>query len=732
MSTTRRQFLQFGSAAGGGLLVGFALGGCDRISRDRNKTPSEAALGAATSSLTGKQPGLAPNAFIRIDRDGAVTLVMHKVEMGQGTFTAMPMLLAEELECDLDKVRLVQAPADNTLYGDPMLGGQVTGGSTSVRASWEPLRMAGAAARTVLLQAAADEWGVQPAELAVSRGVVSHRDGKTLHFGQLVEAAARLPVPKEVRLKDPRQFRLLGKPHARLDSAPKVDGSAQFGIDVRLPGMLVAAAAASPVFGGKLKAVNEPAAMAVPGVKKVLKLDNAVAVLAGDWWTASQGLAALAPEWDDGPHAEVSSASILKDMMAASEKGGAIARSDGDVVGGLGSQRGKRLDAIYQLPFLAHATMEPMNCTVDLRAGSCDLYVGTQVPALAQGAAAKASGLALEQVRVHNQYLGGGFGRRLEVDNVVQAVAFAKLAPGTPLKVLWSRPEDIQHDMYRPFYLDRLSARIDDKGKPMAWFHRTTGSSIMARFAPGAIKDGIDPDAVEGARDLQYRIPEVRVEYVRHEPPGIPTAFWRGVGATHNVFVVESFIDELAHAARQDPVAYRRALLEKAPRMLGVLNLAAEKSGWSGTIAPVDGRRVGKGVSVQFAFGSYMAMVAEVSVGKDGSVRVHRVVCAVDCGQVVNPDQVVAQVEGGVVFGASAALWGQITLDKGRVQQANFGDYRVMRMNEAPRVEVHIVASNDKPGGIGEPGTSAIAPAIANAVFAASGRRVRTLPLMQA
>jgi isoquinoline 1-oxidoreductase beta subunit len=428
----------------------------------------------------------------------------------------------------------------------------------------------------------------------------------------------------------------------------------------------------------------------------------------------------------------VSSASILKDMMAASEKGGAIARSDGDVVGGLGSQRGKRLDAIYQLPFLAHATMEPMNCTVDLRAGSCDLYVGTQVPALAQGAAAKASGLALEQVRVHNQYLGGGFGRRLEVDNVVQAVAFAKLAPGTPLKVLWSRPEDIQHDMYRPFYLDRLSARIDDKGKPMAWFHRTTGSSIMARFAPGAIKDGIDPDAVEGARDLQYRIPEVRVEYVRHEPPGIPTAFWRGVGATHNVFVVESFIDELAHAARQDPVAYRRALLEKAPRMLGVLNLAAEKSGWSGTIAPVDGRRVGKGVSVQFAFGSYMAMVAEVSVGKDGSVRVHRVVCAVDCGQVVNPDQVVAQVEGGVVFGASAALWGQITLDKGRVQQANFGDYRVMRMNEAPRVEVHIVASSDRPGGIGEPGTSAIAPAIANAVFAASGRRVRTLPLMQA
>jgi isoquinoline 1-oxidoreductase beta subunit len=731
MSTSRRQFLQFSSAAGGGLLVSFVLAGCDRFSKDRNKTPSEAAVGAATTSLTEK-PGLAPNAFIRIDRDGTVSMVMHKVEMGQGTFTAMPMLLAEELECDLAKVRLVQAPADNSLYGDPMLGGQVTGGSTSVRASWEPLRVAGAAARAVLLQAAANEWGAQPGELTVAKGVVTHPNGKTLHFGELVEAAAKLPVPKEVKLKDPKDFRLIGKPHFRLDSAPKVDGTAQFGIDVRLPNMLVAAAAAAPVFGGKLKAVNEQAAMGVAGVHKVLKLENAVAVLARDWWTASQGLAALAPEWDDGPNANVSSASILKDMMAVSQKGGAIARNDGDAIGGLDSQRGRRVDAVYQLPFLAHATMEPMNCTVDLRADGCDIYVGTQVPAMAQGAAAKVTGLSLEKVRVHNQYLGGGFGRRLEVDNVVQAIAFARLMPGTPVKILWSRPEDIQHDMYRPFYLDRLSARLNDKGMPIAWFHRTTGSSIMARFAPAAMKDGIDPDAVEGARDLQYKIPEVRVEYVRHEPPGVPTAFWRGVGATHNVFVVESFIDELAHAARQDPVAYRRALLEKAPRMLGVLNLAAEKSGWTGTLAPVDGRRVGKGVSVQFAFGSYMAMVAEVSVGRDGSVQVHRVVCAVDCGQVVNPDQVIAQIEGGVVFGASAALWGEITIDKGRVRQTNFGDYRVMRINEAPRVEVHIVASTDKPGGIGEPGTSAIAPAITNAVFAATGKRARALPLMKA
>ncbi|HAV38147.1 MAG TPA: aldehyde dehydrogenase, partial [Massilia sp.] len=355
-------------------------------------------------------------------------------------------------------------------------------------------------------------------------------------------------------------------------------------------------------------------------------------------------------------------------------------------------------------------------------------WVGTQVPALAQGAAAKTAGLPVEKVKVHNYYIGGGFGRRLEVDYVIQAVAFAKLAKG-PVKFIWTREEDIQHDMYRPYYVDRLSARLDDKGRPAAWFHRVTGSSIMARFAPPAVKDGVDPDAVEGAADLQYAIPAIRVEYVRHEPPGVPTAFWRGVGPTHNVFVVESFIDELAQAAKQDPVVFRRALLEKSPRTLGVLNLAAEKAGWGKPLAPIAGRKVGRGISTQFAFGSYMAQVAEVSVGPGGDVQVHRVVCAVDCGQAVNPDGIIAQMEGGIVFGASAALWNEITLANGRVQQSNFGDYRMMRINEAPVVEVHIVNSRDEPGGIGEPGTAGIAPALTNAVFAATGKRIRKLPI---
>jgi isoquinoline 1-oxidoreductase beta subunit len=372
--------------------------------------------------------------------------------------------------------------------------------------------------------------------------------------------------------------------------------------------------------------------------------------------------------------------------------------------------------------------MEPMNCTVDLRADGCDIYCGTQVPSFAQGAAAKITGLPLEKVRVHNHYLGGGFGRRLEVDYVAQAVQLAKLAKG-PVKVVWSREEDIQHDMYRPYYVDRLSARIDDKGMPTAWFHRVTGSSIMSRFAPPMVKNGVDPDAVEGAAELPYNLPAMRVEYVRHEPAGLATAFWRGVGPTHNVFVVESFIDELAYASKTDPVAFRRALLQKAPRSLAVLNLAAEKAGWGKPLAPIAGRKLGRGVSTQFAFGSYMAQVAEVSVGPGGDVRLHRVVCAVDCGQNVNPDTIVAQMEGGIVFGASAALWGRITVANGRVQQSNFGDYRVMRMNEAPSVEVVIVKSTDDPGGIGEPGTAGIAPALANAVFAATGKRIRKLPI---
>lgn len=725
---SRRRFMQLGATAGGGLLFGFSLFGCQK-SEDRKEAPPEKAVGQASTEHSDTPPGLARDAFIRIDRAGIVTLIIHKVEMGQGTFTSMPMLLAEELGADLSKVKLEQAPANNELYADPLLGGQVTGGSTSVRGAWKPLREAGAMVRSVLVSAAAKNWNVDTSELQVVAGSVRHQaSNRSAHFGELVDAASKMELPKNVKLKAPEDFVLIGKSMKRLDSAVKTNGEALFGIDARLPNMGIAAVAASPVTGGKLVGVDEAKAMAVKGVRQVLRLEGAVAVVADHFWAAKQGLLAAAPRWDDGANGKVSLSGIVGDMMKVSEGGGAVAKDAGDAIKALGQDGGRKVEAVYEMPFLAHATMEPMNCTVDLRADGCDLWVGTQVPALAQGAAAKVAGIPVEKVKVHNYYLGGGFGRRLEVDYVIQAVAFAKLTKG-PVKFIWTREEDIQHDMFRPYYVDRLAARLDDKGRIAAWFHRVTGSSIMARFAPPAVKNGVDPDAVEGAADLQYTIPDMRVEYVRHEPPGVPTAFWRGVGPTHNVFVVESFIDELAQAAKQDPVAFRRAMLDKSPRTLGVLNLAAQKAGWGKPLAPIAGRKVGRGISTQFAFGSYMAQVAEVSVGPDGDVRVHRVVCAVDCGQAVNPDTIIAQMEGGIVFGATAALWNEITIDKGRVQQTNFGDYRMMRINEAPKVEVHIVNSHDEPGGIGEPGTAGIAPALANAVFAATGKRIRKLPI---
>ncbi len=733
LSNKRRQLLKAGAAGGGSLLFGFSLFGCtkqgDAPANDRKEPPSEKAVGQASTAMTNEQPGLAHDAFIRIDREGIVTLIIHKVEMGQGTFTSLPQLLAEELGADLSKVKLEQAPANNSLYADALLGGQVTGGSTSIRATYKPLREAGAKVRTVLVQAAAKNWNVEPGDLKVVGGTIRHdASNRQVHFGEVAEAASKLSFPAEVKLKDPAHFTLVGKAIKRLDSPAKVNGSAQFGIDARLPNMGIAAVAASPVMKGKVAAVDEQKAMAVKGVRQVLRIEGAVAVVADHFWAAKQGLLAAAPRFDDGPHANVSTAGIVADMMKVSQNTGAIATDKGDALKALDAGPGRRIDVIYEVPFLAHATMEPMNCTVDLKPDGCDIWVGTQVPALAQGAAAKLTGLPLEKVRVHNHYIGGGFGRRLEVDNVIQAVEFAKLAKG-PLKIVWTREEDIQHDMYRPYYVDRMSARIDDKGMPVAWFHRVTGSSIMARFAPPMVKNGVDPDAVEAAADIQYSIPAIRVEYVRHEPPGLATAFWRGVGPTHNVFVVESFIDELAYASKTDPVAFRRALLQKSPRTLAVLNLAAEKAGWGKPLKPVAGRKLGRGISTQFAFGSYMAQVAEVSVGPDGDVRVHRVVCAVDCGQNVNPDTIVAQMEGGIVFGASAALWDEVTVEKGRVQQSNFSDYRVMRMPESPAVEVYIVNSHDDPGGIGEPGTAGIAPALANAVFAATGKRVRKLPI---
>jgi isoquinoline 1-oxidoreductase subunit beta len=723
---SRRNFLEASAAIGGGLLLGFSL------------PPRRA-------GSRGKAAAFAPNAFIRIDRDGAVTLTMHKVEMGQGTYTAMSMLLAEELEIGLDQVSLEHAPPDDARYAEPLFGVQETGGSTSVRGNWEPLRRAGAAARTMLVTAAAGTWQVDPSSCRAAAGAVTHPPtGRSLSYGALVDAAAKLPVPRDIRLKDPKDFKLIGTPAKRLDTREKVDGTALFGIDVRLPGMKFAAVAACPVFGGKLASVDDARANAIPGVQQVVRLADAVAVVADHTWAAKQGLAALDIRWDEGPNAKLSTADIVQQLATASEKPGVVARSDGDVQAALAAAA-RRVEAIYQVPFLAHATMEPVNCTVRLRPDGCDLWLGTQVPTFTQTAAARVAGLPKAKVMVHNHLLGGGFGRRLEVDFIVRAVQIAKQVTG-PVQVWWSREEDIQHDMYRPYYYDRFAAGLDQRGRPVAWSHRIAGSSIEARVISQlfpktlrVIKAGgmhrlvamirhLDLDAVEGAAEPPYTLPNIHVDFVAVEPPGVPTAFWRGVGPTHNIFVVESFIDELAAAAGQDPFEYRRGLLDRSPRAKAVLELAAERAGWGQLLASSHGR-VGRGIALLHAFGSYIAQVAEIVVSPQGEVRVQRVVCAVDCGTIVNPDIVKAQMESGIVFGITAALWGEITIKNGRVEQHNFHDYRMLRLSETPKIEVHLVASTEAPGGVGEPGTSTVMPAVTNAIFAATGKRIRQLPV---
>ncbi|HEV2750203.1 MAG TPA: xanthine dehydrogenase family protein molybdopterin-binding subunit [Gemmatimonadales bacterium] len=728
MTSTRRSFLQASAAAGGGLMITFAL-------------PSGFAKAIAAASPAVE---FAPNAFIRIDPAGVVTLVMHKVEMGQGTYTAMSMLLAEELEVDLSHVRLEHAPADDARYAEPIFGVQETGGSTSVRGNFDSLRQAGATARTMLVATAAATWKVDPSTCRAEHGAVIHgASGKTIGYGALVERAARLSVPGSVVLKHPKDFRLIGTSVKRVDTPDKVDGTTQYGIDVRIPGMKYASVAACPVFGGKLAAVDDTKAKAIPGVRQVVRLDDAVAVVADDTWTAKKGLAALDIRWDEGPNATLRTADIVQQLAAASQQSGVVARDEGDVANAMAGAV-QRVEAVYEVPFLAHATMEPINCTVRVGPDGCDLWLGTQVPTFAQTAAAKLTGLPRSRVRVHNHYLGGGFGRRLEVDFVIQAVGIAKQVDGGgPVQVLWSREEDIQHDMYRPYYYDRFAAGLDAGGRPVAWTHRVVGSSIEARVISelfpkslrvmragglhrlGAMIKHLDLDAVEGAAEPPYAIPNIRVDFVRQEPPGVRTAFWRGVGPTHNTFVVESFIDELAAAAKQDPFAYRRALLDRSPRAKAVLELAAGQAGWG---KPLPGG-AGRGISVLHAFGSYVAQVAEVTVSRQGEVRVPRVVCAVDCGTIVNPDIVKAQMESGIMFGMTAALWGEITIKNGRVEQHNFNDYRALRMAEAPLIEVHLVQSTEAPGGVGEPGTSAVMPAISNAIFAATGKRIRKLPV---
>jgi isoquinoline 1-oxidoreductase subunit beta len=667
------------------------------------------------------QGKFAPNAFIRIDGAGHTTLVMPQVEMGQGVYTAIAMILAEELDADLAQVALEHAPPSDKLYGNPAFGIQATGNSNSIRAWWKGLREAGAAARAMLVQAAAKQWQVDPASCTASKSEVTHKDsGRKLSYGELASAASS-ETPKDVRLKDPKDFVYIGQPLKRFDTPHKVNGKAVYGIDAMLDGMKFATVAACPVHGGKVRNVDDTAAKKIAGVRKVVVLDDMVAVVGDHMWAAKQGLDALKVDWDEGDNAHLSTEDIWRELRAASEKDGAVAKSVGDIAKGLAT--GERVEAAYELPFLAHAPMEPVNATVHFKGDSCEVWTGTQVMTRCQSEAAKAAGLPVEKVAVYNHLLGGGFGRKLEADMVVAAVRVAKQADG-PVKVLWTREEDIRHDVYRPAYRDTIAATLSD-GKIAAWKYKVTGSSVMARWFPAGFANGIDIDAVDSAVDMPYDIPNFHVEYVRAEPQGVTTGFWRGVGPNNNVFAIECFMDELARKAGKDPVEFRRSMLGKNPRLLAALNLAAEKSGW-GEPLPA---RVGRGVCAQPSFASFIATVVEAEVDEQGEVHLRRVTSAVDTGIAVNPDTVVAQLEGGLIFGLTAALYGEVTIAKGRVQQSNFNDYRMLRIDQTPKIEVHVIKSGEAPGGIGETGATAGPPALRNAIYAATGVALRRLPI---
>jgi isoquinoline 1-oxidoreductase subunit beta len=662
----------------------------------------------------------APNAFIRIDPDGATTLIMPQVEMGQGIYTSVAMILAEELDADFSRVSLLHAPANEKFYANPDFGVQATGGSTSVRAFWKPLRAAGAGARAMLVQAAAEQWQVEPADCKTSNGEITHAaSGRKLSYGEVALAASKLTPPKDVAPKDPKDFVLIGKPLKRLDTPDKVNGKVVYGIDAMLPGMKFATLAQCPVFGGKVGKVDDRAAKKIPGVRQIVVLDDAVAVVGDHMWAAKKGLDALKIDWNEGPHAKLSSADIWADLRAASAKDGVVAKSEGDIA----KASGDKFEASFELPFLAHATMEPLCAAVHFKGDSCEIWTGTQIMAQVQSEAAKALGLPVEKVTVNNHLLGGGFGRKLEPDMVVAAVRIAKEVDG-PVKVVWTREEDIQHDVYRPVYRDTIAATLSG-GKIVGWKYKIAGAAILARWLPPAFQKGIDIDAVDSAVDAPYDIPNFHVEYVRAEPPAVPTGFWRGVGPNNNVFATECFIDELARKAGKDPVEFRRSMLATRPRFLSVLNLAAEKANWGGPLPP----RVGRGVCLQPSFASFIATVVEAEVDERGEISLRRATSVVDTGIAINPDTIMAQIEGGLIFGFTAALYGEITIDKGRVQQSNFHDYRMLRIDQVPKIEVHVVKSGEAPGGIGEAGVTASAPALRNAIFAATGVALRRLPI---
>jgi len=715
LDPTRRAVLKAGAAAGGAVLLGFYL----PVGQGAARETKAGGAGASAKRFE-------PNAFIRIDKQDVVTLIMPQVEMGQGIYTSVAMILAEELDAPFERVVLEAAPPNDKLYGNPVFGIQVTGNSNSVRAFWMPLRKAGAGARAMLVQAAAKAWNTDAAGCRTERGEVIHdASGKRLGYGALVDQASAIAPPKDPPLKAVGAFKLIGQSLKRLDTPDKVNGKVQYGIDVMPAGVKFATLAACPEFGGRVDRVDDAKAKSLAGVRQVLVFDDFVAVVGDHMWAAKQGLQALSIVWKSGPHATVDSNEVWKQLRAAGEEEGVVAKTVGDAAKELA--QGDRLEIDYEMPFLAHATLEPLNCAVHVKPDGCEVWIGNQVISRVQAVAMKVTGLPAEKVLVHSLLIGGGFGRRLEVDYVEKSVLIAQKVDG-PVKVVWTREEDIQHDVYRPVYLDRMAATLSG-GKIAGWRHRIVGSAVIARWIPPAFQKGIDIDAVDSAVDMPYDIPNLQVQYVRNEPPGVPTGFWRGVGPNNNVFAIESFVDELAKKAGQDPVAFRRSMLDKTPRLKAALDLAASKAGWGQPLPARNGGRTGRGVGVQVAFGSHIATVTEVEVDAAGEVRVHRIVCAVDTGIAVNPDTVIAQIQGGLIFGVTAALFGEITIDKGRVRQSNFHDYRMLRINEAPAIEVHVIQSSEAPGGIGEAGCTAGPPALRNAIFAATGIPLRRLPV---
>ncbi len=706
---SRREFLQTGALVTGGLVIAFSVPGAKRFAWAER----------------GPVAPFAPNAFLRVGTDDSVTVLIAHSEMGQGIWTALPMLIAEELDADWSRIKVEHAPAAPA-YAHTSYGMQMTGGSSSTWSEFDRCRQAGATARAVLVAAAAQRFGVEAAACRTENGVVI-AGNRRARYGELVEAAAKLPPPKTVPLKDPKDWKIIGKPTRRLDTPEKITGRAQFGMDVQFDGLLTAVVARSPVFGGKVKSLDTAKAKAVPGVRHVVRIPTGVAVVADHFWAAKLGRDALNVDWDLGPNAGLDSAALREEFRRLAGTKGTPAAQAGNVSSAL-AKAATTVEAEYAVPYLAHAPMEPLNCSVRISRNKCEIWTGTQFQTVDQQVAAQITGLKPEQVEIHTTFLGGGFGRRATPtsDFVSEAVQVAKAA-NAPVKTVWTREDDVGGGYYRPAYLDRVRIGLGTDGLPVAWQHVMVGQSIMAGtpFEPMMVKNGIDATSVEGVADSAYlkAIPNHSVHL--HSPnPGIPVLWWRSVGHSHTGFVMESLMDELALAAGKDPLEYRRALLKGHSRHLGVLNLAAEKAKW-GTAAPTGRAR---GLAVHESFGSYVAQVAEVSVEK-GAIRVHRVVCAIDCGLAVNPESVRAQMESGIAFGLGAALYGAVTFKDGRVQQSNFHDYQVLRLGGMPVVEVHIVPSTDKMGGVGEPGVPPIAPAVANAVAALTGQRLRELPL---